>query len=79
METPRPLPAAVNVRSPEAIRRIVRSVQAGEFRNYSEAAEILIIEASERRRFESCDGHPTPATLAGDTRPGPITDHRAAS
>lgn len=52
MEQRNEFPAAINVRSPEAIRRIVTAVKRGDFRNYSEAAEVLIIEASERRKLE---------------------------
>jgi hypothetical protein len=47
------LPSNVNVRSPEAIRRVFQFVRSGQFRNYSEAAETLIIEASERRRYDA--------------------------
>lgn len=47
------VPTNVNLRRPEALKRIHSLVQAGQFRNFSECGETLILEAYERRKYEA--------------------------
>ena len=48
-------PTNVNVRNPLAIERIMEEVESGRARNFSEAAENMILRDSGRRRDQQLD------------------------